>query len=242
MHVARLGTRVPYTNEDPFFQTTPEKIDAAVKAFCRQLGGLKASFTPVVPAPDAETGWCHLNVVEHAERHGGRPAFGWAIWANQFLLMAEFHAIWISPTGEAIDVTPAAEGESHIVFAVDVSYPTDFDFRKRPQNRAMRTIGGVDPATIERAIAALSPAQREYEERRAAHKEIDLATHMAAKAKPSRLAVAIDDLIRASLARDRLVVPTAEGVYSSSPRAFMTAQSKVSALELTVRRLLAEAA
>jgi hypothetical protein len=93
MHVARVGTRVPFANDDPFFQTTPTTVDAAVETFCRKLGALKASFIfiPVAPAP-GENGMCHLNVLEQIGRRGGRPVFGWAIWANQLFLTAEFHA------------------------------------------------------------------------------------------------------------------------------------------------------
>jgi hypothetical protein len=52
----------------------------------------------------------------------------------------------------------------------------------------------MDLAAITQAVDELSPAQREYEEKRAAGKGMDLITHLGAK--PSPLAVAVDDLIR----------------------------------------------
>lgn len=240
MQATRVGTRIPYGNENAFFQTTPVEIDPDVEAFCLQLGGLKAGFVPVIAAPGAETGWCHRNVAEQVERHGGRPAYGWAIWVNKICLMGEFHAVWVSPAGAMIDVTPAAEGETSIVFAPDAGYPVDFNFNERPVNRAMRTVGKTDPAAAAQATDALSPARRAYEEKRAARKGMDLVSYVAAKARLSELTTAVDDLLRCCAERDRLVMPTASGVYSPDPGAFMTVQSRVMELERRVERLLAK--
>src|ERR1700722_2574688 len=112
MYVYDVGTRVPFTRDNPFYQTTPSAIDAGVRAFCLKLGGLEAVHVPVCPAPGAETGFCFANVEAQIARFGGRQAFGWAIWKSRVVLLAEFHSIWIPPSGEAVDPTPAAEGES----------------------------------------------------------------------------------------------------------------------------------
>jgi hypothetical protein len=240
MQAAKVGTRTSYGNENAFFQTTPVAIDADVEAFCLQLGGLKAGFVPVIPAPGAETGFCQRNVAEHVERHGGRPSFGWALWVNKICLMGEFHAVWVSPTGEMVDVTPAAEGETSIAFAPDAEYPVDFDFNDRPMNRTMRTTGKTDLAAVVQATDALSPARRAYEEKRAARKGMDLVFYLAAKTGRSELTIAVDDLLRCCAERDRLVVPTASGVYSPNPKAFLAVQSRVMELERRVEQLLAK--
>ena len=232
----KVGHRAAYACGDPLFQTTPSAIDAHVETFCFELGGLKAGYVPVLPAPGSENGFCHRNVTEQVARHGGRAAFGWAMWVNQLFLMGEFHVVWISPGGAVVDVTPAAEGETEIVFAPDEEYPADFDFTTRPPNRAMRIVGQTDPTAISQAINELSPAQRAYEERRAAKKGLDLASHLASKAKPSELAEAVDNLIRWCAVRDRLVVPTSSGVYSPDPEAFLVVQSRVSELEVRILR------
>jgi hypothetical protein len=233
-----VGSRVPFERQNPFFQTTPGAIDVQVAAFCLQLGGLQADFVPVLPAPTADSGMCLRNVEEHVARHGGRRALGWAIWENEICLMAEFHCVWVSPDGEVIDITPAEQGESQVVFAFDESYEAGFDWRRRPANRAMRAVDRTDPAAVSRVIGKLAPAQRAYEEKRAARKGMDLATHLSAKMPVSALAEAVDALIHRCGLRDRLVVPTTSGPYSPDPEAFMIVQSQIDDLQERILRLL----
>jgi hypothetical protein len=95
--------------------------------------------------------------------------------------------VWSSPQGRLVDVTPTAEGETSIVFAVDTAYPADFDFTRRPQNRAMNIVRPLDPASISRVIGTLSSARKAYEERRAAQKGLDLASYLGAKTGTSVL-------------------------------------------------------
>lgn len=153
---------------------------------------------------------------------------------------AEFHVVWVSPGGETIDITPAAQGEDQVLFAADEGYGADFDWSKRPLNRAMRTIGQADPVTVSLAIGALSPSQRAYEERRAAKKGLGLSAHMAAKLPLSDLAVAVDELICCCTLRDRLYVPTTSGVYSPDPKAFVAMHSRIECLYDRIAWLLAK--
>jgi hypothetical protein len=235
-----VGVRVPYLEDDPFFLTTPKRIDDDVEAFAHQLGGLTVSFVPVRPATDSETGFCHRNVAEHVELHGGRAAVGYALWSNRLLLMGEYHAVWATPTGELIDPTPAAEGEQWICFAWDQCHPAHYDFYDRRPNRAMSIVGKADPKAVAKAIDGLSPARLVYERRRADRAGLDLETYLAGKVGRSALSVAVDELIAASEKRDRLVVLTATRVLSHDPKAFLAAQSKVSEVESRIRRLLAK--
>jgi hypothetical protein len=193
-----------------------------------------------MPAEEAETGMCRQNVAAQVALHGGRPAHGWAIWANKLFLMAEFHVAWVSPDGRTVDITPAAEDEDRILFAVDDRYPVDFDWSRRPLNRAMRTVGRPDPAAEGLAIDAMSPTQRAYEERRATKKGLDLPAHVAAKLPLSDLAIAVDDLIRCCSALERLYVPTTSGLYSPDPKAFAAMRSRVEGLYGQIGALLAK--
>lgn len=240
MHAIDVGERVPYRRDDPFFQATPEIIDDKIRAFCLELGGLNAAYVPVRPAPQAETGWCYRNVADQIARAGGSAAYGWAIWKNRIVLLAEFHAVWVSPSGEMIDVTPAAEGEGNIVYAADTTYPDDFDFARRPLNSATSIVARSDPGAVAKAIEKLSASQRAYEERRATKKGMDLASHLAAKAGKSELAKAVDDLIHYREILDRLVVPSSSRALSIDPEAFLIAQSRTTEHELRIRRMLAD--
>jgi hypothetical protein len=80
-----------------------------VRAFCRSLlPGGELMRVPVNPPGWAEPEYCTDNVRMMIERHGGRAQSGWRIMESlpHVLLEAEFHVIWISPDGEALDVTP----------------------------------------------------------------------------------------------------------------------------------------
>jgi hypothetical protein len=234
-----VGARVPFNWEDPFFQTTPDAIGADIETFARKLGGLTVSFVPVKPLPNAETGYCHRNVAECVELYGGRHAFGYALWASRLFLMAEFHSVWETPTGELIDPTPTAEGETRLCFARDQSHAAHYDAPRPPPNRAMSIVDKADPAAVAKAIERLSPARLEYEKRRAHNAGIDLETHLAKKIGRTALSAAVEDFIAASQARDVLVTPTSTRVLSHDPDAFRSAQFKVCQIEDRIRRLLA---
>jgi hypothetical protein len=54
------------------------------------------------------------------ERDGGNIQHGWCIWELPGVFIeAEFHAIWISPTQQLLDVTPKKDGEKEILFFAD---------------------------------------------------------------------------------------------------------------------------
>ena len=239
MSLIDVGERVSLLSTDPLYLTTPKELDANVATFAGLLGGLEVSFVSVEPAPDAATGMCHRNVAEYAAVHGGYATFGYAFWKNDVILMAEFHAVWVSPDGRLIDVTPAAEGERDVCFARDRRYGPDYDFSDRPQNRAMSIVAKVDPAGVASAIATLSPARIAYERRRADHAGLDLETHLARKLGRTPLVVTVEELIAACEKRDSLVVPTAGRVLCRDPEAFRIVQSKVKELERQVRLELA---
>ncbi|WP_271587414.1 hypothetical protein [Bradyrhizobium sp. CCBAU 53415] len=240
MPLAKVASYSGYEPEDPMFQTTPDAIDAAVTAFGRELGAADPQYVDVRPFPGAELGMCQRNVLDHMRLHRGQLVHAWAIWANRLFLMGEFHAIWRSPGGELVDVTPTAEGEARVLCAIAEDYGENFDFALRPANRAMRTVDPVDPAAVADAIAALSPARRSYEQTRAARRGLDLETHIAAKLPLSDLAAAVDALIKCCELRDRLALPTRSGVYSKDPEAFMAVQSRMDQLHQRIVRLFAE--
>lgn len=58
------------------------------------------------PSPFALHGRCYQNVLEQATEHGGRVVTGWSCWLDKATLYLEYHAVWQSPNGERLDVTP----------------------------------------------------------------------------------------------------------------------------------------
>ena len=62
-------------------------------------------------------GNCFFNVPEKVLHDKGKIIYGWKLHdKSKILLEAERHAIWKSPTGELIDVTPDKMYQGHILF------------------------------------------------------------------------------------------------------------------------------
>jgi hypothetical protein len=101
--------------------TTPEQPTQAIHQFCGGIvPGADPRYVPVRPASGARPSFCHANVALQVRRAGGKLRHGWTIWEEpgQFLV-AEFHSIWESPSGELVDITPHVDGERTIMFLPD---------------------------------------------------------------------------------------------------------------------------
>jgi len=101
--------------------TTPVKISEHIVTFCKKLDPRqKPIFVPVIPSPSVRADHCFYDVQKKTSADGGRIQYGWTIWGKPgVLLEAEFHAIWVSPDNELIDVTPKVDGEQQILFLPD---------------------------------------------------------------------------------------------------------------------------
>jgi len=101
--------------------TTPDAgANPAVDAFC-------AALSPTAPIrliyTDLGEGYlsrcCHASVRHRVRHHGGRRVNGWMIWQLKDRVEAEFHAVWLSPAGDLLDITPRVDGEVNILFVPD---------------------------------------------------------------------------------------------------------------------------
>lgn len=102
--------------------TTPKNINHNVQRLIKEI---PSSGTPVFlkvkEAPNAKIGNCFYNVEKRVQSFGGKVQYGWLVWEDpKHLIEAEFHAIWISPTGKAIDITPQIDGEKTVLFIPDL--------------------------------------------------------------------------------------------------------------------------
>ena len=101
--------------------TTPTTISDAIRAFCEDIDSTQESvYVPVRPVPQARINSCFGSVRDYISQYGGGIQYGWIIWElpNVFL-EAEFHAIWVSPSGELVDITPKIDNEDTILFLPD---------------------------------------------------------------------------------------------------------------------------
>ena len=67
----------------------------------------KEIILPVKVEPYAKPANCFPNVAEKIKRDGGSIVYGWSVLLGQFLIEAERHAVWKSPHGQLIDITPS---------------------------------------------------------------------------------------------------------------------------------------
>lgn len=98
----------------------PEQIDSATRAFCATISAETPLYVPVRPAAAAKPAYCFDNSVAHAAANGGEAVYGWAIWRwHGRWFEAEHHAVWRSPEGALLDVTPQAGEPVRILFLPD---------------------------------------------------------------------------------------------------------------------------
>jgi hypothetical protein len=181
-------------------ETTPPVISPAVNEFAAALDGEAPRYVPVINDLNGLYGWCSDGVLEKIHKDGGTIRFGWTIWEwPRIMLTAEFHAVWVSPQEELIDITPKPHGEERIVFVPAPAYAADFDFDQRPRNRRRRLYEAADPTKeIAAHMARMTPGQLAYEEKRAAKAGVTVEEHLRSKRRPDPKVTMIDDYIRAS--------------------------------------------
>ena len=101
----------------------PTSVTGPIADLCARLVANETPVhVPVRPAPGATPSDCFINADAYARKHGGSVLYGWQIWQwPGVLLDAEFHAVWRSPDGELVDVTPKLTGLSRVLFLADAN-------------------------------------------------------------------------------------------------------------------------
>lgn len=99
---------------------SPKEIDSDVKKLISIVcPGSKPIYLKVQPENYSEINECFPAVQEKIRRDGGFWVLGWQIWKSEVLIEAEFHAVWKSPDGVLIDITPKQLPISDILFLPD---------------------------------------------------------------------------------------------------------------------------
>ena len=104
-------------------ETTPARITDKIIELCNMIvPGETPQYVPVKPQEWSRAMECFPNVEQMVREHGGQQVNGRAIWqwAN-ILVEAEAHAVWKSPEGQLVDITPHDNGEKQILFLCDES-------------------------------------------------------------------------------------------------------------------------
>jgi hypothetical protein len=98
----------------------PEKTDRKVQVILRKIGSQhEPIYVPVYPERYAQVNECTTAVEKKVKIDGGEIVYGWQIWQTPLICEAEFHAVWRSPQGELIDITPKQSIVDNILFVPD---------------------------------------------------------------------------------------------------------------------------
>lgn len=101
--------------------TTPKTINENVYRLRDKIGvTTEPVFVPVAPSIGDKLNDCFADVARKVKSYGGSVQHGWTVWESEgTLIEGEFHAVWRSPEGDLLDVTPKADGERRILFIPD---------------------------------------------------------------------------------------------------------------------------
>lgn len=102
-------------------ETTPRNVTDAITTLCNAIHPtVEPYFVQCYPFPGTALNECFPNVNSVISTVGGEAITGWAIWqwAN-IMVEAEAHAIWKSPDGQLVDITPHNNNENQILFLPD---------------------------------------------------------------------------------------------------------------------------
>lgn len=74
---------------------------------------------PVLPEKYSTYDGCFYNVQDKVSIDRGQTIYGWKLHKTKFIAEAERHAVWKSPKGELIDITPDRTEAKSILFIED---------------------------------------------------------------------------------------------------------------------------
>jgi hypothetical protein len=102
-------------------ETTPPEISPQIVAAFLAQAGHQPVYVPVRPAAHAQLLACFPNVDRQVQLNGGQAVTGRLAWTDPEVryLNFEAHAVWRTPAGDLVDVTPKADGEERVLFAPD---------------------------------------------------------------------------------------------------------------------------
>lgn len=104
---------------------TPKRIDHTVIKFCKSISPhSKPEYIQLRPELWCRPNDCYNNVEQKVAKYGGKRQLGWRIQVipdpnPKFMIEAVHHAIWITATGQKIDITPQPNVVGKIVFVSD---------------------------------------------------------------------------------------------------------------------------
>lgn len=90
-------------------EATPTHLTEQTAAALAPMSSEAPVFVDVTPGPNATPDNCYSNVQEAVRQRGGSAVYGWIVWISGrgHYLKIVHHAVWRSPEGLLLDVTPS---------------------------------------------------------------------------------------------------------------------------------------
>lgn len=105
-----------------YINLLPDKTNESIKKLVSKLGiEIEPMILDIIPGAGAEYGSCFVNVLNKVREENGEIIYGWQFCEYPYMIEAEFHAVWKSPNGQLIDITPSLSNENQILFVIDKS-------------------------------------------------------------------------------------------------------------------------
>jgi hypothetical protein len=214
-----LGETRHTVDTDAFFDDrVPGEVTEAIASFAAQLSPLPPVHIPLRKEARASYGWPADGVREKIRADGGSIRFGWRLreW-RPVLLTAEFHAVWVDPDGNLVDITPDVAAGEISLFVPDPAYSDLQDGDPYPSTRYHVLHQRRDRSQeIAERIARMKPAQRAYEERRAQKARQTLEDWLSDKLYPDPVPQSIALFIEACQSFDAKL-PTLPDLIEATP-------------------------
>ena len=95
-------------------EQTPDEITPWIRTALLRIAPAEPVVIDVSPEPGARANSCYQNVRRIARLRGGRMEEGWLVWdgGRGRYLKCVHHAVWKSPDGRLIDMTPTDDARN----------------------------------------------------------------------------------------------------------------------------------
>jgi hypothetical protein len=102
------------------YPVTPLEDSQSIGILCGEITPGTPEYVNVVPIEGAPINECFKLVEHQVQIAGGARILGWSLWEMPGVFVeAEAHAVWRSPTGHLIDITPKSRPTQCVLFLPD---------------------------------------------------------------------------------------------------------------------------
>ena len=138
-------------------EITPRLID-----LCATVSPHRPVMVTSRPFTGAISQQCYRNVALYMSDRGGRMVTGWTVWEDPGVYLSlEHHAVWRSPEGDLLCVSPQMCGERRVVFVRQTEFdvvPTDDELARLA---SCHTIPLSDDPTVRQVCDLFTEAARD---------------------------------------------------------------------------------